>query len=316
MAIAIVDAVRLAKTNQQRKEQLNERQEKLNQRAAAENAAQQQARQTLYDQAIVPFRDIFQRLKHIDPVELAELSKLSVIVMPTVADEVDTEHWELREKAVTAAVGSLAGSALTGYSVGAGTVFAVGAFASASTGTAISGLSGAAATSATLAWLGGGSLAAGGGGVAAGTMVLTGLVAAPAVLSLAALGEWQSRRLRRSEQEKAQELERLEAQMREAEDAAPALDARSKDMQRILQGLQFTLLRRLPSFTSLVETCDDFTQYDPPRRAEVAEMVDLASLAVMVMSCPITDAEGWMTEGPRQVVAYAEARLQSLNTEV
>lgn len=49
----------------------------------------------------------------------------------------------------------------------------VSALASASTGTAISSLSGAAATKATLAWLGGGSLAAGGGGVAAGTALLS-----------------------------------------------------------------------------------------------------------------------------------------------
>ncbi|MEH2953931.1 hypothetical protein VV089_13235 [Candidatus Merdisoma sp. JLR.KK011] len=41
-------------------------------------------------------------------------------------------------------------------------------FGTASTGTAISALSGAAATNAALAWLGGGALAAGGGGMAAG----------------------------------------------------------------------------------------------------------------------------------------------------
>lgn len=52
------------------------------------------------------------------------------------------------------------------------TTSAVMAFGAASTGTAISSLSGAAATNATLAWLGGGSLAAGGGGMAAGTAVL------------------------------------------------------------------------------------------------------------------------------------------------
>jgi len=53
--------------------------------------------------------------------------------------------------------------------------------ATASTGTAISTLSGAAATNATLAWLGGGTIAAGGGGVALGTMVLGGIVAGPAL---------------------------------------------------------------------------------------------------------------------------------------
>ena len=45
-------------------------------------------------------------------------------------------------------------------------------FGTASTGTAISALSGAAATNAALAWLGGGAVAAGGGGMAAGKVLL------------------------------------------------------------------------------------------------------------------------------------------------
>lgn len=52
---------------------------------------------------------------------------------------------------------------------------------SASTGTAISSLSGVAATNATLAWFGGGSLATGGAGMAGGFWVLGGIVAAPIV---------------------------------------------------------------------------------------------------------------------------------------
>ena len=54
----------------------------------------------------------------------------------------------------------------------------VSTFATASTGTAISALSGAAATNATLAWFGGGAIAAGGGGTALGATVLTGGTAA------------------------------------------------------------------------------------------------------------------------------------------
>lgn len=68
-----------------------------------------------------------------------------------------------------------------GILTGLGAYGAVGALASASTGTAIASLSGAAATNATLAWLGGGSLAAGGGGMALGTAVLGGLVAGPLI---------------------------------------------------------------------------------------------------------------------------------------
>ncbi len=62
-------------------------------------------------------------------------------------------------------------------------------FGTASTGAAISGLSGAAASSAALAWLGGGALAAGGGGMAAGETILalTGPVGW-AIGGLAALG--------------------------------------------------------------------------------------------------------------------------------
>ena len=51
----------------------------------------------------------------------------------------------------------------------------------ASTGTAISSLSGVAATNATLAWLGGGTLAAGGLGMAGGAIVLGAIGIAGAV---------------------------------------------------------------------------------------------------------------------------------------
>ena len=70
--------------------------------------------------------------------------------------------------------------------VGASTVFAlqgiVGAVGTASTGTAISTLSGAAAANATLAWFGGGSLATGGLGMAGGAAVLGMAAAGPALL--------------------------------------------------------------------------------------------------------------------------------------
>ena len=63
-------------------------------------------------------------------------------------------------------------------------------FAAASTGTAIATLSGAAATNATLAFFGGGSLAAGGLGMAGGTAVLGGLVAGPALCVIDYSAAW------------------------------------------------------------------------------------------------------------------------------
>ena len=82
------------------------------------------------------------------------------------------------EAARTAALGS--GTGVAGATAGVGlaafgpsVAMAVATtFGTASTGTAISALSGAAATNAALAWLGGGAVAAGGGGTAAGSALL------------------------------------------------------------------------------------------------------------------------------------------------
>ncbi|QNG35563.1 hypothetical protein F1C76_02135 [Geodermatophilaceae bacterium NBWT11] len=73
-------------------------------------------------------------------------------------------------------------AAASGYGVSAGVQAAVTAVGSASTGTAIGTLSGAAAESALLAWLGGGSIAAGGGGVALGATALNVVTVGPALL--------------------------------------------------------------------------------------------------------------------------------------
>lgn len=81
------------------------------------------------------------------------------------------------ESAKNAEIGSGAAGGALGVGVATlGPTAAMGVattFGVASTGTAISSLSGAAATNAALAWLGGGTLAAGGGGMAAGQLLLT-----------------------------------------------------------------------------------------------------------------------------------------------
>lgn len=81
--------------------------------------------------------------------------------------------------------------------------------ATASTGVAIGSLSGAAAKSATLAWLGGGSLASGGLGVAGGMIVLTS-AAAVAALALAAAANFAVKKYDEyAERQKIEELIRI-----------------------------------------------------------------------------------------------------------
>ncbi|WP_122095338.1 hypothetical protein [Rahnella sp. Larv3_ips] len=78
---------------------------------------------------------------------------------------------------------------VVGGSMALGAWALVSAIGTASTGTAIGALSGVAATNATLAWFGGGALAAGGAGMSGGMLVLGGIVAAP-IIYFAAKGAW------------------------------------------------------------------------------------------------------------------------------
>ena len=91
----------------------------------------------------------------------------------------DYEAEELKKVSAGAGVllGGIGGATVGtagGFAAAGATTSAVMALGTASTGTAISSLSGVAATNATLAALGGGSLAAGGGGMALGTAILGG----------------------------------------------------------------------------------------------------------------------------------------------
>ena len=123
------------------------------------------------------FVENFSRLKNVeinDNVGLEELRGFN----PDSKDFLEIKDSTFKAKELAA--GGLGG-------IAAGTLLAVGAFKAgtligvASTGTAIAGLSGAVATNATLAWLGGGALSAGGFGIAGGMAVLGGIVAGPAL---------------------------------------------------------------------------------------------------------------------------------------
>lgn len=114
------------------------------------------------------FADIFEQIKN-RPV--FETYTKNGITLP----KYDRET--IKEVSVGAGVllGGLGGAGLGtagGFAAAGATTAAVMALGTASTGTAIASLSGAAATNATLALLGGGTLAMGGGGIAAGTAVL------------------------------------------------------------------------------------------------------------------------------------------------
>lgn len=94
------------------------------------------------------------------------------------------ENFKTIEKTISmgdAAINTVKGT-ISGISTGVGAWALVSTFGTASTGTAISSLSGVAATNATLAWFGGGSIASGGLGMAGGSLIFGGIVVVPALL--------------------------------------------------------------------------------------------------------------------------------------
>jgi hypothetical protein len=132
---------------------------------------------------------------------------------------------------------SLAGGAGVGALTAMGAYGLVGAFGTASTGTAIGSLSGAAATNSILAWFGGGSLATGGLGMAAGTVVLGGIFAAPAIL---ALGLFTQKSASDFQKEVEQKIGKIRVRMAEIDRNLARLQAvrqRCDEVQRTVEEL-------------------------------------------------------------------------------
>lgn len=311
MGIAVVDAIALRRRNRLLHQELVERYERLAALDAEERTAQEAVRRQVYDEALVPFKDAFARLKHVDLAELADLGEHAAAGLPS-----GTRPRPLGLEAADAwsALTAVAGSAVASAGASAATYAAVGAFATASTGTAISGLSGAAASSATLAWLGGGSLAAGGGGVAAGTAVLAGIFAAPVVLTAVGLLEWRFRRVRRVQRESAVELASAAAECTAAEADSAAVRERGGQVRLLIDGLGAELRHRLPRLRALIDRGTDYAAYTPEQRAEVAVLVALAGTIAHVMAVPLADDEGRVTDTSARVVAEATARLTTLTS--
>lgn len=173
--------------------------------------------------------------------------------------------------------------------------------ASAGTGTAISGLSGAAAKSATLAWLGGGSVASGGGGVAVGTTMLNGIAVAPALLvaglSIGVQGHRAETRARKIEAECRIEGARLETQRLLIE----RLNRRVTELERVL----FELDRRaVVALGQLQEV-----EFDPTEHVEVFMRVALEMQAVrQILAIRLVDEAGALTpESERIVIVHRQS---------
>lgn len=193
----------------------------------------------------------------------------------------------LRKKAVDADIqtGTGAGaSILAGAGVAAFMPTAAMAVATtfgvASTGTAISALSGAAATNAALAWLGGGALAAGGGGMASGTALLT--MAGPigwavGAFMLASTGVYSYSKNKKIAEEAIEKRKNIEKLDRSLQIASTDIKELIKLTNLHLTGIKDLLvqLKQIP--------VNDYSQFTLAQKELVGSLINhMSSLAVLL----------------------------------
>lgn len=262
----------------------------------------------ILENSIKPFISSFEKLHNVEILNSAGLDELQKFHMDK--NSLD----ELKEMQAIAA--SIAGGVASGAVIGAITAFgAYGgamAFGAASTGTAIASLSGIAATNATLAFLGGGSLAVGGLGIAGGTAVLGGLVAGPALAVMGFIvGAKASANKDKAYSNLAQAKEYKE-EMKTIMSLCKGIRMRANMFQRLLLKLDTIFAPLVYSLEQIIVTSGtDYSAYTPEQKATVAASMSLAGAIKSVLDTPILTEDGKLTTESEVVASSIKSFLEA-----
>lgn len=253
------------------------------------------------------FLDVFTKIKNVDfetSIGLEELEKLHI-------DSKEFEELgEMRKFAVSVAKGVIAGGS-GGAMTALGAYNLAATFATASTGTAISSLSGAAASNATLAFFGGGSIASGGLGVAGGSAVLGGLVAGPALLIMGIV----------SGNYAGKELENAKANAAQADEICEQLETGAMQCIAIRRRttLYYNLLARMDSYflplifdmKDIVEQEGyDYSSYSSESKKKIASCASAAVTIKAILDTPILTEDGVLTEESEEVGVSIQKKMK------
>lgn len=242
-----------------------------------------------FNGTISGFIETFGRLKNVDVISTPELDKLKIgdFSSQTLAG-LRQDYQALKDAGLGLGTG-LGGGAALAFGAYNGTMM----LAAASTGTAISSLSGVAATNATLAWLGGGSLASGGYGMAGGTMVLGSIVAGPALAIFGhILGNKGEEALNNARSNLEQALT-IRDQSILMVDKLEAIEQITSLANTTFSNVNSRLRRAVNNLKDVIENYgDDYRSFSSENREVVFRSVKLAQLIKAMIDTPILDKDG------------------------
>jgi len=259
-----------------------------------------------FNSVIEDFIQLFGQLKNIELVSSPELDKLQLgNDSNKLLDNLQNDYNMLMSSGLGVGAG-LGGGAAIAFGAYNGTML----LASAGTGTAISTLSGAAATNATLAWLGGGTLAAGGAGVAGGLMVLGGLVAGPA---LAVFGLVVGNKAEQALSDAKSNRQMAQTNYDEAILASEKLKAVEEIVNlanRVFSNVTKNLRRSNKELKNIIDVSGtNFENFKDDEKKIVFKSVKYAQLLKAMIDTPILDENG-------NLVLSTEKKIQELESQI
>ena len=262
---------------------------------------------SIHKKFLLPFIETAQKIKNIEHNDDFDFDTDICIT----ADLAEIQQISLEISSVLASgATALSSGALAGF----GAFGAAGALASASTGTAISALSGVAAPNATLAWFGGGALAAGGLGMAGGTFVLGGIVAAPV---LAVGGLVLASKSEEAIEDARSNLSKAKAaaeSMRAACTGAQAIMDAADELRDIIEELTpycYAFNRKLQAVVN-EEINYSIIKADPQNRFVVKTSFELAKTVSNILKTPLFDDAGAVTRELRTLLRKNTSFLRQL----
>lgn len=264
-----------------------------NARTNAGNLINNLGKEKIYilNNSIDRFLDSFEKIKNVEfdiPEGINELNKIRIDCNSFV------ELREMSDIASSFVSGSVAGVA-SGAIIAFGAYNAATTFATASTGTAIATLSGAAASNATLAFFGGGSLAT--GGIAGGTAVLGGLVAGPALLVMGVMtGSKASKNLDDAYSNEAKS-NKVAAELDMATDLCKNISRRTLMFYNLLARLDAYFVPLVYKLEEIVEReGTDYSKYSLSSKNTLAGVATVAKTIKSVLNTPILNEDGSLTD--------------------